>query len=306
MEEYELNVIYKTLAGSQLYGTALPSSDTDYRGVCLQPYRSLIGTQGFEFLEHKAPDDLVIYGIKKFLMLSFECNPNIIELWFAPTSGPTLVKMTELWEKVLALRPAVLTSRAEKSFVGYAISQQKRMQTHFDWLHGKEPPDVKPEDFGGEQRPEGGMKWPNAVAQQLYSNARHQREQYERWMAERNPIRHELEVKYGYDTKYGMHTIRLIDEGLELLTDGKITLPRPDAKRLVEIRNGSMTFEQIMTYFEEGQAKLAKAKLETKLPKDPDLNILEDLLIYLNMESIADAERNLISHTNRLANYLRG
>jgi predicted nucleotidyltransferase len=38
---------------------------------------------------------------------------------------------------------------------------------------------------------------------------------FQRWRAERNPMRADLESRYGYDTKHAMHLIRLMRTGLE-------------------------------------------------------------------------------------------
>src|SRR5437867_4330062 len=39
--------------------------------------------------------------------------------------------------------------------------------------------------------------------------------------------------KYGYDTKSAMHTLRLLYEGIELMREGRITLPRPEKELLI-------------------------------------------------------------------------
>jgi len=52
--------------------------------------------------------------------------------------------------------------------------------------------------------------------------------------------RPELEQVHGYDTKAAMHVHRLLHEGIELVSTGWITLPRPAAEReeLLAIRRG--------------------------------------------------------------------
>lgn len=279
-------IIYETLAGSQLYGTALPTSDTDYRGVCLQPWWSLLGLNGFEQQETKDPDRC-IYGSNKFLSLASQCNPNIIEILFAPISGPTLITHHPAWAVILANRDAFISRAARAKFSGYAYQQAHRMKTHYNWLNGNPPKDVKPEDYGGVPKDGGGgISWPNAMMQNEYANAHHQWNQYQTWLKERNEKRHELEVKYGYDTKYGMHLIRLIQEGLELLRTGFITLPRPNAKELLDIRHGAMTYQDMMNFFEVGILEVEDAEKTSTLPWGADTKRIEDLAVELNTISL--------------------
>ncbi len=89
-------LIMATLAGSRLYGTARPDSDTDIRGVCYPTVESLIGIQGFDQYQPKGSaaveysleqfsvwsDDVTIYALRKFFMLAKNANPNIGELLF--------------------------------------------------------------------------------------------------------------------------------------------------------------------------------------------------------------------------------
>src|SRR5271170_2373841 len=73
--------IYMTVHGSRAYGTNLPTSDTDIRGVCIAPKEFYLGfLSDFEQAVQEPPlDDLTVYDIRKFLSLAVESNPNVIE-----------------------------------------------------------------------------------------------------------------------------------------------------------------------------------------------------------------------------------
>jgi uncharacterized protein len=43
----------------------------------------------------------------------------------------------------------------------------------------------------------------------------------------------------GYDIKAALHVIRLLNEGIELMRSGSITLPRPEKELLITIRTGN-------------------------------------------------------------------
>lgn len=62
----------------------------------------------------------------------------------------------------------------------------------------------------------------------------------------RNVNRPELVEKYGYDTKYAMHIIRVLSEGIELMKTGTITLPNPRKNELVAIRTGEWTSDRVI------------------------------------------------------------
>jgi uncharacterized protein len=57
---------------------------------------------------------------------------------------------------------------------------------------------------------------------------------------QKNIHRAELEKMHGYDTKYAMHVIRLYGEAIELMKDGRITLPRPNSDELVKSEKASI------------------------------------------------------------------
>jgi uncharacterized protein len=54
----------------------------------------------------------------------------------------------------------------------------------------------------------------------------------------RNVNRPDLVEKYGYDTKFAMHVIRLLVECEELMKTGVITLPSVEKQLLIDIRTG--------------------------------------------------------------------
>lgn len=84
----------------------------------------------------------------------------------------------------------------------------------------------------------------------------------------------------GADMKHGMHLVRLLRMGVEVLRDGVINVKRPDAKELLEIRNGAWTYEQLIEYGEE-QNRLIKELYAPKsvLNKKPNVKLAAKLLL---------------------------
>src|SRR6266536_3330438 len=56
------------------------------------------------------------------------------------------------------------------------------------------------------------------------------------------PNRPELVARYGYDVKYASHALRLAYQGLEIVRDGRLTLPMPDRERgrVLRVKRGEV------------------------------------------------------------------
>lgn len=109
--------------------------------------------------------------------------------------------------------------------------------------------------------------------------------------ASRTEARMALVKKHGYDTKFGMHMVRLLRTGIEVLRDGKLLVRRSDAEELLEIRNGKYTLEEMLEYGEELLVEIKKAESECQLPSKPDYSFVNQTMIeiverHLNENSI--------------------
>lgn len=144
--------IYITVHGSRAYGTSLPTSDTDIRGVCIAPKAYYLGfLNRFEQVEQKPPlPDLTVFDIRKFLKLACDVNPNVIELLYTEPSDHLL--LTPAWERIVAVRDSFLSKRVKHTFSGYALSQLKRINLHYRWLKNPPPGPPTRAEFGLPQR----------------------------------------------------------------------------------------------------------------------------------------------------------
>jgi predicted nucleotidyltransferase len=70
--------------------------------------------------------------------------------------------------------------------------------------------------------------------------------------------RPELVEKYGYDTKFAMHALRLGFEGIELLTNRRLTLPvaEPNLSTLRAVRTGQVNFAEALKLIEDAETRL--------------------------------------------------
>lgn len=127
-------IIMLTIAGSRLYGTDVPSSDWDMRGVCVPPRECIYGIHDFEQyhvdVSSESDDvDLCVYSLRKFVSLAAQCNPNVVEILWSPPEKHVL--RHPLWDGLYAIRDVFLSKIAFKSFSGYAMSQLRKMQASY-------------------------------------------------------------------------------------------------------------------------------------------------------------------------------
>jgi hypothetical protein len=107
---------------------------------------------------------------------------------------------------------------------------------------------------------------------------------YLNWKANRNPARAILEAKWGYDTKHGMHLVRLLRMAREILEGKGVLVKRPDADELNEIRRGAWSYEKIIAWAEEEDLALNEVMNNSKLPKAPNRKRIAKVLTNVTYE----------------------
>jgi hypothetical protein len=117
--------------------------------------------------------------------------------------------------------------------------------------------------------------------ERAYNAAKNEWGSYQTWKATRNPARAALEEKYGYDTKHGMHLVRLMRMGYEIMCTGKVIVKRPDAKELLEIRAGAWSYEELLDFATGMEKSIEVAASLSPLPRAPDREALDKLCIAL-------------------------
>jgi uncharacterized protein len=89
--------------------------------------------------------------------------------------------------------------------------------------------------------------------------------------------RPELEAKFGFDTKYAMHILRLGFQGVELLSTGKITFPMPEADRTfcVATRKGEISLQDVLTKAGNLEKEIKDLISDGPLREEPDFDYVE-------------------------------
>ena len=115
-------ILFKTIIGSQAYGTNIEGSDIDHKGVFIQdPYDKYIN--GYKD-EIKVSKDEVYYEFEKFLSLCSTGNPTVLELLYSPEH--CIVHITDIFKQILEIKELFLTKNLRHSFANYAYQQIKK------------------------------------------------------------------------------------------------------------------------------------------------------------------------------------
>lgn len=110
-------------------------------------------------------------------------------------------------------------------------------------------------------------------------------QQRQRLMGERgqmNVKRPELIERYGFDTKYAGHIIRLGFQGVAYMQTGAFPIPMPDEQRdfILAVRTGQVAENDVLTHAGMLEAKLKDEIDSTWLPDEPDYDDVNKFLIY--------------------------
>jgi hypothetical protein len=128
------NLIVKHYAGSISYGTNLPMSDVDFRGIfCADPVNVRTPFYPLNEVNDTSEEDTVIYELANFMKLALDCNPNVVEsLW---VDRQDIVHTTPAYEILRAAAPQLLSSKIAFTTSGYALAQLKRIKGHNKWIN---------------------------------------------------------------------------------------------------------------------------------------------------------------------------
>ena len=168
----ESMVILETRAGSFSYGTNVPGSDIDTRGIFVAPeevYHGFVNNIE-QFEKHTDEIDRCIYELRKFMKLASQCNPNVLELLFVREED--VLNIDWRGQMLRNNREWFLSKKCKHTYSGYAYQQLQRIKRHKKWL--LDPPKGRPtrEEFGLPIRCTVPKDWINAIAQSDYSDER--------------------------------------------------------------------------------------------------------------------------------------
>ncbi len=114
-------IIFECISGSKAYGTNLPTSDTDIKGVFVLPEEDYFGLNYTEQISDES-NDVVYYELKRFIELLYRNNPNLLELLNSPAD--CVLYRHPVMDQV---KPELFLSKLCKdTFAGYAMTQVRK------------------------------------------------------------------------------------------------------------------------------------------------------------------------------------
>lgn len=326
-DNIDTQVILEVITGSNLYGTNTPTSDKDYSGVFIAPKKYYLGLKKIEEIDcsivskqdngknDSEARDRKFYELRKFCSLLLENNPNILEHLFVPEDK--IVQCNAFGRELLENRHLFPWKGLKQKFCGYAFSQKHKMLIKTDnytnlnkfseWLDENMKNPREDQKRNGEvwsnqllaelrERNIAGVKFHehHALVGDINISLTDKLSKVNNKIKERLSKvgnREELYTKYGYDTKFGMHLVRLMLEGKELLLTGELQYPLKDREMLLDIRNGGWAREDIIAYSEELEAQMEELDKTSPLSSRPRYDEIEKLLISM-VERYWDAKGN--------------
>lgn len=119
------NIFLLALGGSRAYGTNLPTSDVDIRGIASTPIETICELKPDYENVVETNTDTVIYSMQKMLKLLVDCNPNTIEILGCKPEH--YLYLSAEGQIILNHAKDFLSVRAIEKFGGYADDQYNRL-----------------------------------------------------------------------------------------------------------------------------------------------------------------------------------
>lgn len=139
IEEIKKNnsIIFECIAGSQAYGTNLPTSDIDIRGIFIADKNVHLNLFDTPQQISDTTNDTTYFELKRYFALAADVNPNIIELLWTPND--CILKKNEQMDMILKNRHLFINKKAFHTFSGYAYAQIKKAKGQNKWINNPQP-----------------------------------------------------------------------------------------------------------------------------------------------------------------------
>ncbi len=315
--------------GSHLYGTSTPESDTDFKSVhvpeasdiLLQRVKDSVSLSPkrtkAENEKNTAEDqDDESYSLQKFLRLAAEGQTVAIDMLFAP--NPELT--SDLWKTIQRHRHRLLTKKSA-SFVGYCRTQAnkygikgsrmaaaKEAAEGFErWLriHG---PTTKVHEIMSDtprtlsEHVEVVEKETTPGKFETYFVCCNRMVGFKNTIKEAAHIYRRIYDEYGararaalnnegIDWKALSHAVRVGQEAIELLEHHSVTFPLPNARHILDIKQGKLSYAQVADEIEQLLVTVEEVSAASTLPDNPDYEWIDNLVYYVHKDKIKEVLR---------------
>lgn len=239
--------ILRTQVGSGLHGVAIEGTDDrDEMGICIEPAEYVIGLRKFEQYEFRTQPEHARSGAGDLDLTVYS-----LRKWMrlALAGNPTVIL------PLFAPRSEVMEEYTSNN--GALLRSRRSIERIIS----------------------------RQCADRFLGYLDNQRKRMMGELSQRTN-RPELVEKYGYDTKFAMHGVRLGMQGLELLRAGTMTLPVVEEDRtvLMNIRHGVLSKDEVLGLMEFYESQIRSEVRRSPLREQPDYQwadaFLEDVYMY--------------------------
>lgn len=274
---------FLSLSGSRLYGVHNPDSDTEYRGFILPKLELWTGISSYNFQQQnnvKDGIDTTIYNLRDYIRHLLHGGTQQIECLFSNN-----YMASSIGEELLARRDWFVAKHVYRSIKGFAFAEANKIAGEENKAKPEYIDDIdKINSFCSGFQLKGHERDSIIQAVEYVKNdkltirVKHNKQ---------GDNRRKLFEKYGFDTKAAYHSVRLLSQGIELLTAGRLTFPRPEAPLLIQIRKGEKTLDEVMIILANLGIQLDEAYAKSTLPERPDVNKINQWYADLIKKNLA-------------------
>lgn len=308
--------IYRCTFGSRLYGTALPTSDYDTKGVFLPSADEILLCQPPKTWTAPSVEghDNESYSLQRYLELLAQGQTVALDMLFAP--GPQWKLMDPYWFDISNNSHKIINKKCGAA-IGYARAQAEKYSlrgariTALEavlavlWGHPRKedpvqdclfgsgyaltqlPPEVAKYIVMSDAIDDTGVKFLEVCGKKVGHTASVDTaiKIFRNSLADYGRRSREAQVG-GADWKALYHAVRITEQTIELLQTGLITFPRWNAADLIKIRLGEYAPEAVYERIEEGIVKIENAQAASELPDEADREFINKLVRDIHLEII--------------------
>lgn len=334
-EEIKKNIILTVKTGSHLYGLNTEKSDVDLCGIFMEPTGQLfpslvtifspfreniidtvvdasVKVKGEDGKNLKESVDEVYYSLHNFIRLATDCNPNIIEMLFVDERN--IVNINEFGRKLIDNRHLFISKRFIDRFIGYAVSQEKKMYIKTENYNAfnnfinifEENLDGKP--YQGDETLTTSRILLESKKCGKFKQKQHEAGQFDTMytigsieLGSNNTIKNALRcvkkklgkansyrkgyiLNKGYDYKFASHVIRLLIEGIELLNTKDLVFPLQRKDYIMDVKMGEVSLEVVKERITTLKGEIEMLKQNNDIPEEPRIKEIEELVFDMQID----------------------
>lgn len=299
--ELNYKLLYLVISGSHAVNNATQDSDVDARFVFAADDKYYFGFGGKDFID-VGNNDISGMDLVKFVKLALNGNPSVLEILHSDEEN--VIYLADEFKPLLEIKDKFLAKTVLPHYVNYAKNQLRKAKSctraiveQLEWyeniliqneipLDGKSIKQVvrdKPIYQNGKELlhisfPDGNSVQ-STIGWFLDDFLKFKQEKFP--YSDLGKKRRDYLKRHNFDSKNVSHAIRLVQICLEIFADKTLTVKRPNAQYLLEIKEGKFSIEELEQEFAKTVAEIDSIKESSTLPDEPARELIEKVTIQI-------------------------